>query len=119
MFRRDSTFKKALVSMTPEYELRGFKFPDGEVKDKYRMHVLNVKDSCFKYEVGTRLWELSVFSHSGGLFEKKADAKHCCTIIGPVTKVGAVMLNLEFETEGMKDKLEEHLYNLIRCLREK
>ena len=56
MYRRDSTFKKAVVSISAEHELRGFKFPDGEVKDKYRMHVLNVKDACFKYEVGTRLW---------------------------------------------------------------
>ena len=58
------------------------------------MHLLNIKDVCFKYEVGTRMWELSVFSESGGLFEKKADAKHCCTIIGPVASVGAIMLNL-------------------------
>lgn len=50
LFRRDSTFKRAIVCMTPEYELRSYKFPDGEVKDKYRMHVLNVKDACFRYE---------------------------------------------------------------------
>lgn len=65
------------------------------------------------------MWELSVFSKSGGLFDKKADSKLCCTIIGPVTKAGAVMLNLEFETEGMKNCLEQHLFNLIKQLREK
>lgn len=32
MYRRDSTFKRAMVSMSPEFELRGYKFPDGEVK---------------------------------------------------------------------------------------
>lgn len=72
LYRRDSTFKKAIVNMTSEYELRSFKYPDGEIKEKYRVNILNIKDSCFRYNSGTKLWELSVFSKSGGLFEKKA-----------------------------------------------
>ena len=56
MYRRDGSCKKAMVSMTADYILRGYKFPDGEIKDKYKVHILNIKDSCFKYDSKMPIW---------------------------------------------------------------
>lgn len=45
----DGSSKKAFIDMNEEYQIRAYKFPDGEIKKKYIIDIKNIKDFQFNY----------------------------------------------------------------------
>lgn len=85
--------------MNDEYEIRAYKFPDGEIKKKYIIDIKNIKDFQFNYSISEELWSSTVFSIEKGLFDsKKCDPKNCCTLISSKKWGEISFVNVEFES---------------------
>lgn len=68
--------------MNEEYQIRAYKYPDGEIKKKYVINLKNIKDFQFDYPCSDELWGASIFAAEKGLFDnKKSNPKNCCTLI--------------------------------------
>jgi hypothetical protein len=57
--------------MDEEYNLRAYKYPDGEIKKKYVINIRSIKDFQFDYEASSEQWKLSVFNFQKGMFNAK------------------------------------------------
>lgn len=49
LFRLDGSSKKAIIDMNEDYQLRAYKYPDGEIKQKYVIDIKSIKDFQFNY----------------------------------------------------------------------
>lgn len=77
--------------MNDNYTLHAYKFPDGEIKNKYTLPLRNIKDWRFHYnpemDPDTRLlWKHSTFARQTGkgFFDDEIKVEHCLTLMGGV-----------------------------------
>ncbi len=118
LFRIDGSSKKAVVDMNDEFEIRAYKFPDGEIKKKYVVDIKNIKEFQFNYPSSEELWNSTVFSIEKGLFDiKKCDPKSCGTLMSS-RKWGEIsFMNVEFESEAEKLRFYVCLRSVYNSLR--
>jgi len=64
------------------YNLRAYKAPDGEVKEKYVVGVKQLRDWQFSYELADDAWKSSVFVKDKTVFGDKAKMSNCVTLLG-------------------------------------
>ncbi len=74
LYRIDGSSKKAKIMLNEQNNLVAFKYPDGQIKNKYSLSLKNLRDWQFDYQKTSRQWKLSVFSKSKGLFAAETDA---------------------------------------------
>ena len=68
--------------MNEDYEVRAYKYPDGEVKSKYVIDIKNIKDSQFDFPCSPELWHSTLFSQEKGLFDNgTCKPTNCVTLV--------------------------------------
>ncbi len=58
----DGSSKTAIVKIDSEFNIVAYKAPDGEIKKKYTINIVNMRDWQFGYKKDSRQWKLSVFA---------------------------------------------------------
>jgi hypothetical protein len=66
LFRVDGSCKNAVVDLDEMYVLRAYKYPDGEIKNKYCISVRKLRDWQFSFEHNTDVWKNSIFPKEKG-----------------------------------------------------
>lgn len=69
LYRINGSSKKAKIDLDEEYNIRAYKYPDGEVKKKYCCSLRYVRDLQFHFSDSDELWQASPFSAEKGLFD--------------------------------------------------
>ena len=103
LYRSDGSSKKAWIDMNEDYQIRAYKYPDGEIKNKYVIDIRSIKDFQFTYPITSELWQATLFTQEKGLFDSgNCKPKNCCSLVSS-KKWGVVsFVNVEFESEAEK-----------------
>lgn len=67
----DGSSKSAKVDIDEMYQIRAYKFPDGEIKKKYVISIRQLRDWQFIFEQNSDVWKNSVFAKEKGVFDSK------------------------------------------------
>ena len=118
LYRIDGSSKKAILDMNQEFQLRAYKFPDGEIKKKYIVNIKNIKDFQFSFPLSEELWNSTIFAMEKGIFDtKKCNPKNCATIVG-YSRWGEISyINVEFESELQKNRCCKFICTIYSSLR--
>lgn len=62
LFRADGSHKQAKIDIDDEYNIRVYKYPDGEIKSKYVLNINHIRDLQIDFREKDELWSHTVFS---------------------------------------------------------
>lgn len=54
--------------MDQDYNIFAYKFPGGQIKNKYSINIRFLRDWQFNYDKSSRQWKVSVFTKNVGMF---------------------------------------------------
>lgn len=81
LFRMDGSYKQAILKYDKQkQEVFSFKFPDGEIKPKYRLPLNTILLMYLYTSAEDFLWKESRFTRTINPFQHSVNHKHCLTI---------------------------------------
>ena len=106
LYRLNGTYKNAILKIDKsKHEIIAFKSPDGVVKDKYRIHLKELL-VIRNYQRETDIaYSESVFTRTINIFQHKAPAISCLTLIGLTENFEVREISIEAESLEQRSQI--------------
>ena len=117
LFRADGSYKSGVIDINEEHMVRAYKYPGGEIKNKYTMSIRQIRDWQFDYRNSPNSWRSSIFPQEKSLLNEPSKIENCVTLLGSTEWGVFNIINVEMESEEEKNRFAGSLGRLMLVFR--